>query len=197
VDFDETDQLQIICSEFVKYLRKNGNTTKQCISKKAYDSVRREVLYNIVIEFGIPMRLVSLIKMCLSGTYSRVRVGNNSSEIFPIKNGLKQGDTLSPLLFNFSVEYAFRRVQLNQDGLKFNGTHHLSVYADDVNISGRSVHTIKKNTKTLLIGSSKEIVLEVNADKTKSMVTSGDQNKGRSHNIKTDNSSFARVEEFI
>jgi len=100
------------------------------------------------------------------------------------------------LLFNFSLEYAFRRVQLNQDGLKFSGTHHLLVYADDVNILGRSVHTIKKNTKTLLIGS-KEIVLEVNADKTKYMVTSGDQNKGRSHNIRTDNSSFARVEEFI
>jgi len=76
--------------KFVKYLRKNGNTSKQCISEKAYDSMRREVLYNILIEFGIPMKLVRLIKMCLSGTYSRVRVGNNLSEIFPIKNGLKQ-----------------------------------------------------------------------------------------------------------
>jgi hypothetical protein len=59
---------------------------------------------------GIAMRLVRLIKMCLSETYSRDRVGNNLSEIFPIKNGLIQGDTLSPLLFKFALEYAFRRV---------------------------------------------------------------------------------------
>ena len=136
---------------------------KKCVSKKAYDSVRREVLYNILIKFGIPMKLLRLIKMCLSETYNRVRVGKNLSEMFPIKNGLKQGDALTPLLLNFAFEYAFRRVQLNQDGLKLNGTHQRLVYADDVNILGRSVH-IKKNTKALLVGS-KEIGLEVNTDK--------------------------------
>jgi hypothetical protein len=80
--------------------------------KKAYDSVRREVLYNtsILIEFGIPMKVVRLVKMCLIETYSRVRVGKHLSDTFPIKNGLKQGDALSPLLFNFALEYAIRRV---------------------------------------------------------------------------------------
>ena len=62
--------------------------------KIAYDSVRREALYNIFIEFGIPKKLVRLIKMCLTETYSRVRVGKNLSEMFPIRNGLKQGDAL-------------------------------------------------------------------------------------------------------
>jgi len=57
--------------------------------KKAYDSVRREVLYNILIEFGIPKKLVRLIKMCLTEMYSRVRVGKNLSQMFPIRNGLK------------------------------------------------------------------------------------------------------------
>jgi hypothetical protein len=70
--------------------------------KKAYDSVRREVLYNIFIEYGEPINLVRLIKMCLKETYSKVRIGKHLSDSFPIQNGLKQGDALSPLLFNFA-----------------------------------------------------------------------------------------------
>ena len=101
-----------------------------------------------------------------------------------------------PLLFNFALEYAIRRVQLNQDGLKFSGTHELVVfYADDDNILCGSVHTIKENTKALVVAS-KEIGLEVIADKTKNMIMSRDQNAGQSHYIKIDNSSFERVEEF-
>ena len=80
--------------------------------KKTYVSVRREVLYNILIEFDIPVNLVRLIKMCLIKTYSRVRVGKNISDKFPIRNGLKEGDALSPMLFNFALEYAIRRVQV-------------------------------------------------------------------------------------
>jgi len=160
--------------------------------KKAYDSVRREVLYNTAIKFDIPMKLVRLIKMCLTETYTRVRVGKNLSFKFPITNGLKQGDAISPLLFNFTLEYAIRTVQVNQDGLKLNGTHQLLAYADAVNILGGSVHTVKKNAEALVVAS-KEIGLEVNADKAKYMVMSRDQNAGRSHSTKIDNSFFERV----
>ena len=79
--------------------------------------------------------------------------------------------------------------------MKLNGTHQLPVYADDVNILGGSAHTIKKN-KEALVFASKETGLEVNADKTEYMGLCGAQNAGRSHNKKTDNSSFERVERF-
>jgi hypothetical protein len=65
--------------------------------------------------------------------------------VFLIRNGLKQGDALSPLLFKFALEYAIRRVQVNQDGLKLNGTHQLLAYADDVTVLGGSIHTLKEN----------------------------------------------------
>jgi len=128
------------------------------------------------------MKLVRLIKMCLTETCSRVRVGNNLSDMSPVRNDLKQGDALSPLHFNFALEYAIRRVQVNQDGLKLNGTHQLLVYAIDVNILGGGVHTVKENAEALTVAS-KEIGLKVNADKTKYVVMSRDQNAGQSHSI--------------
>ena len=81
------------------------------------------------------------------------------------------------------------------DGLTLNGTHQILVYGDEVNILGASVHTVKENTEAVVVDS-KEIGLEINADKTKYMVMSRDQNAGRSHSIKTDNSSVEKVEEF-
>jgi hypothetical protein len=91
------------------------------------------------------------------------------------------------LLFHFALEYAIRRVQVNQDGLKLNGTHHLLAYADDVNTLGGSVHRVKENAEALVVAA-KEIGLEVNANKNKYMIMSRDQNAGRSYSMKIDNS---------
>ena len=120
--------------------------------KKAYDSVRREILYAILVEF-YPHATGKANKTCLTETYSRVRVGKNLLDIFPVRNSLKNGDALSLLLFNFALEYSIRRVQVNQAGLKLNGTHQLLVYADGINILGGSVHTIKENAEALVVSS--------------------------------------------
>jgi len=104
---------------------------------------------------------------------------------------LKQGDALSPHFFNFALDYAIRRVQANQDGWKLNGTHQLLAYADDVNILGGSIHTLKENAEPTM-----EIGLEVSADKTKYMVMSQVQNAGRIHSVRIDNNTLEKVEEF-
>ena len=172
------DHIFCICQILEKKWEYNEEVHQLFIDfKKTYDSVRREVLYKILIEFGIPRKPVRLIKMSLPETYGRVWVGKNVSDRLPLRNGFKQGDTLSPMLFNFALEYAIRRVQVNQDGLKLNGTHQL----------------LKENAEAL-VAATREIGLEVSADKTKYMVVSRDQNAGRIHRI--DNSTFEREEEF-
>jgi len=86
-------------------------------------------------------------------------------------------------------------VQENQDGFKVNSIHQLLVYADDANILGGSVRTIEEDMEALVV-TSKDIDLKVNADKTKDMVMSRDQDAGQSHNKKIYNSSFEKVGEF-
>jgi hypothetical protein len=121
------------------------------------------------------MKRVRLIKLFLNEIYSRDRFGGHLSDMFLIKNGLKQGDRLPSLFFNLALRYTIKGVQVNQDGLKLNGTYQLLAYADDTNILGSSVHAIKKNTEALVIAG-KETGLEVNADKIKYMVMSREQN---------------------
>jgi hypothetical protein len=117
------------------------------------------------------------------------------SDNFPIQNGLKHGDALSPLVFNSVLEYAIKKVQENQVGPKLNGTYQLLIYADDVNLLADSVDTIKKNAETL-IHASKGVRLEVNAEKTKYMLLSRHQNTGQNHDIKTAKRSFENVAQF-
>ena len=60
------------------------------------------------------------------------------------------------MLFNFALEYTIRRVQVNQDGLKLNGTHQLLAYADDVNILGESIHIVKENAEALVVAAKRD-----------------------------------------
>jgi hypothetical protein len=125
----------------------------------------------------------------------KVHIGKNLSDSFLIQNGLKQGDTLSPLLFNFALEYAIRKVQENQLGLRLNGTHQLLAYNDDVNLLGDNIDTLKKNIENV-IDASKEVGLEINVQKTKYMFLSPQQNVGQIRDIRIANRSFENVSQF-
>ena len=81
--------------------------------------------------------------MGLSESYSRVRVRRILSDAFPIHCGLKQGDALSYLFLNFALEYAIRRVQENIICFKLNGKLQLLVYADDINMLGNNLQTVR------------------------------------------------------
>jgi hypothetical protein len=96
------------------------------------------------------MKLVRLTEMCLNEKYCKVHICKHLSDSFPFQNSLKQGDALSPLLFNFLLEYAIRKGQENQVGLKLNVSHQLLVYADDANLLGDNIEIIKIKAETLV-----------------------------------------------
>jgi hypothetical protein len=129
--------------------------------------------------------------MRLNETYSKIRIGKNLSGAFPIRNGLKQEDALSPLLFNFALEYSISKVQENKEELELNGTHQLLVCADEIYLLGENINIIK-NAEALL-DASKENGLEVNSEKTRYMFMCRHQTAGQSNYIRVANEFFEEV----
>jgi uncharacterized protein YoxC len=116
----------------------------------------------------------------LNQTFCEVLVDNHLSDIFPIQNSIKQRDDLSPLLFNFVLEYVIRKVQENQVEVKLNGTRQHLFYADDVNLLGDNIDTIKESIENL-VDAVKEVGVEVDTVKTKYILLSRHQNARQDH----------------
>jgi hypothetical protein len=130
------EQLSVIAQIIEKKYEYRQNMWQVFVDfRKAYDSIHRNSLYNIMEEFGFPNKLINLTKLAMEGVKYQVRVDNTMSEAFGVETGLKQGDALSPLLFNIALEKAVRVLQNEARGLNVD-QYQINVlgFADDLNI---------------------------------------------------------------
>ena len=164
------DQLHTIRQILEKTKEYNIDTYHLFIDfKAAYDSINREKLLEAMLEFNIPNKLISLTRMTLKGFLCRVKISSSLSEPFFTEKGLRQGDSLSCLLFNIALEKAVRDSGINTSGTILQRTVQLLAFADDINIIGRSKRSVI-DAFVQLESAANMIGLVINADKTKFLI---------------------------
>ena len=136
--------------------------------KQAYDRIKRQKLYEALRELGMKNKLIKMIKLTLKDTDNRVRIKGKLSKKFKVKEGLRQGDPLSPILFNCALEYVVRKANLNRSGLLYHKSHQCLAFADDVAILTRSRTALHK-AMVNLEEEAQKMGLQINEDKTKLM----------------------------
>jgi sorting nexin-29 len=132
--------------------------------KQAYDSIYRNKLMEILYSFGIPRKLVRLVKMNLTHTKGKVIIQGSTMEEFTVDKGLKQGDVISTILFNAVLEHVISRLPITPKGTIFNRMTQCIAYADDIVISGRGINYLKEVFEELKQGVRK-VGLEINKGK--------------------------------
>jgi sorting nexin-29 len=193
---DQMFSLRMILDKFREY---NLQTHHLFIDfKAAYDSVKRNELWQIMLEHGFPAKLIRLIRATLDGSKSSVRIADEVSTSFVTLDGLKQGDALSNLLFNIALEGAIRRSGVQRNGTIITRSHMLLGFADDIDIIGIDRRAVEEAFVPLKKETAR-IGLTINSTKTKYMVAGRD--KGRSSGfgaeVVIDGDVFEVVEEFV
>jgi len=158
--------------------------------RQAYDSIDREKLYTIMLDFNIPRKLVRLTRLTMENSESRVNIQGNLTDPFKLNQGLKQGDGLAPMLFNLALEYAARKTTANTNAALLHKSTQLARYADDINIVGRNVTSMKETSIQL-----EEVGLKVNEDKTKVLIQTR-SNRRRGQNMIIGDQNFEVVNNF-
>lgn len=137
--------------------------------KQAYDSVKRKRLCEVLQELGVPQKIARLVWMTLKGSKNKVKVQNSTSHTFRVTRGLRQGDPISTVLFNFVLEHVIRNITTNPGGTLFNRSVFWTAYADDINITARNKRALKEAFAEME-EAAREVGLVVNEGKTKYMV---------------------------
>lgn len=163
--------------------------------KAAYDSVIRNKLWRVMEEFGIPNKLISLTKLTLDGAKSRVRVRGKLSDVFDIEEGLRQGDPLATLLFNFTLEAAVRTMGMDTSSTIFTKSSQLLGYADDLDIIGRNMEAVKEKF-IAMDRKGTDLGLKINDTKTEYMIISP-SNRQIGQSVTIDTHTFKVVNEFV
>jgi len=163
--------------------------------KTAYDKVKRNQLYKARLEFGIPLKLVRLVQAIMEGTTAKVKVQNELSERFHIRNGLRQGDALACILFNITLEKIKRDANINQCGNIFYKSVQILAYADDIDIISRSPKSLQEAT-IVLDRAARRMGMELNQAKTKYMIC-GTKKKYVENVFKMKHMAFQRVNSFV
>jgi len=138
--------------------------------QKAYDSIHRDALWTSVKDFKIPTKLINICKTCVQKTRSAVRIEGTLSSFFKNKTSLKEGDSLSPILFNLVLQKVIQSVKMVPSGIKI-GKEQLNIlaYADDIALIGKDKIEIRKLFVEMENIASK-FGLQINQEETKYMI---------------------------
>lgn len=164
-----TDHIHTLRQLMKKYYEYNKDLHMLFVNfKQAYDCINREQLWTTLRNFGIPDKLVRLVQMCNEQTYCKVRFCGELSTMFECKTGLRQGDALSPALFNLALQKVKRNIS-DLEEMEISHTPYLECFADDIILIGESKHDVEESARKLIKSSSK-MGLVINEEKTKYMV---------------------------
>uniref|UniRef100_A0A8D9DWW4 Craniofacial development protein 2 n=1 Tax=Cacopsylla melanoneura TaxID=428564 RepID=A0A8D9DWW4_9HEMI len=162
--------------------------------RKAYDSVIKEEIWKEMNQQRIPSKLIKLTKACMSESRCKVRVNGKLTDSFEVKSGLKQGDCLSPILFNLVLEKAIRKVTETNEGITMGQIINILAYADDIILIAETEDGLKTLARTL-VDEATPFGLEINVGKTKYMYFTREERR-RKEDLDMGEDKFERVDSF-
>lgn len=164
--------------------------------RQAYDSILRVKLWDAMAETGIPKKLVNITRVCVNGSRSRIRIGDVLADPFEVNRGLRQGDAISPILFNIALDKVIRTAEISVKLFGQDGPRLLLAFADDIDVVGNSVLTVK-DLFSRVETQAEQIGLRINEGKTKYMYTSRTERRDRvGQNVTMGEYNFERVATF-
>jgi Reverse transcriptase (RNA-dependent DNA polymerase) len=164
--------------------------------EKAYDSIHRSTLFNILKEFNVSKKLINLIKATMENSEIKIKIANSTSKSFKVTSGLRQGDALSPILFNLVLEKVVRDMNISEGITLGQSKIGLLAYADDIAIIGDNIEIVKIHCKKLMDAASK-VGLRINDKKTEFMkLNRRDRTYRHGESMNVDGHIFHRVPQF-